>query len=296
MWARDLVQQLFAYDVDLLVHDSQVPWARVAGDYLGLPGSSPTRCSRSSALRSYRSEDDWELPTVHPEEAKERFEASWLAIARRWGVELGGPHAVIHSSHASETVLVYTTEEIVGDYELPGRLALHRPDDGTGAPTAPAGRSAAGVRVLRNVVQQAPGAVQDGDRGTGGRAGRRSRVDGGQHDLAGRPRAAARQRRRSRLRPGTRDSGTFGRARHPRRVQFDARMPARRSADGGDPAGVRPVPPGAAHRRARRGPLHGGGSCTRFALPCAGCSTTRARERARPSSPDTSPTTTGRAA
>src|SRR4051812_38869588 len=32
-----LIEQLMAEDVDLLIHDSQATWARVAGEYLGIP-------------------------------------------------------------------------------------------------------------------------------------------------------------------------------------------------------------------------------------------------------------------
>ena len=32
-----LVEQLHEHEIDLIIHDSQAPWARVAGDYLGLP-------------------------------------------------------------------------------------------------------------------------------------------------------------------------------------------------------------------------------------------------------------------
>src|SRR5437763_14836431 len=35
--AETVIQQLFEVDPDLVVHDSQAPWARIAGDYLGIP-------------------------------------------------------------------------------------------------------------------------------------------------------------------------------------------------------------------------------------------------------------------
>ena len=138
-WTRDLVQQLFEYDVDLIVHDSQVPWARVAGDYLGLPRIVSHPMFPIISPDVIRAEGDWELPVVHPEEARERFEASWLSIARRWGVELGAQHEVVHSSWASETVLIYTTEEIVGDYELPDGWHCVGPLMEPASPTVPQG-------------------------------------------------------------------------------------------------------------------------------------------------------------
>ena len=46
-----------------------------------------------------------------------RFEEIWLSIARRWGVELTDVGGIVHMT--SEPTLTFTTEEIVGDEELP---------------------------------------------------------------------------------------------------------------------------------------------------------------------------------
>ncbi len=48
---------------------------------------------------------------------RERFEQSWLSIARRWGVELEDVHGLHHRT--TEPTLIFTTEEIVGDQVLP---------------------------------------------------------------------------------------------------------------------------------------------------------------------------------
>ena len=146
-------EELFAHDPDLIVHDSQVPWARVAGEYLGVPRivSHPMFPDRSPR-RSSGPRPSGRCPCRHPEEAKERFEASWLSIARRWGVELGDWGAVIHSAWASETTFTYTTEEILGDIELP-RLALHRPAHGSARHRARRGRPTVRLCVLRDLVQ-----------------------------------------------------------------------------------------------------------------------------------------------
>jgi MGT family glycosyltransferase len=48
--------------------------------------------------------------------ARERFDASWLSIARRWGVEIQDLDGVFHRT--TEPTLAFTTEEIVGDHEL----------------------------------------------------------------------------------------------------------------------------------------------------------------------------------
>jgi len=139
IWAQDLVPQLFAHEVDLIVHDSQVPWARVAGEYLGLPRIVSHPMFPVISPHHIRSDADWDLPSIHPEEAKERFEASWLSIARRWGVELGDWHSVIHSAGASETVVIFTTEEIVGHHELPDGWHCIGPLMEPPPPTAPSG-------------------------------------------------------------------------------------------------------------------------------------------------------------
>ncbi len=117
--SKDMVESLYAHDVDLIVHDSQVPWARVAGDYLGVPRIVSHPMFPIISPHAIRSEADLQLPTTHPEDARATFEESWLAIAGRWGVELGGWENVIHSASVSETTFTYTTQLMVGDYELP---------------------------------------------------------------------------------------------------------------------------------------------------------------------------------
>lgn len=115
--SEELIEQLFAQDVDLLIHDSQVPWARVAADYLGIPRIISHPMYPIVSPERVPAESDLAMPTPDPVEAQARLEASWLAIARRWGVELGEWHHVIHST--ADTTLTYTTEELIGDYQLP---------------------------------------------------------------------------------------------------------------------------------------------------------------------------------
>ena len=115
----EMIEQLFTHEVDLVVHDSQVPWARIAGDYLGLPRivSHPMFPIISPHhIRSEGDQSDRELDD--PEQATELFETHWLSIARRWGVDLGGWDNVIHSTSSSETTVAYTTEEILGPHWL----------------------------------------------------------------------------------------------------------------------------------------------------------------------------------
>ncbi len=138
--SKVLVEQMFAYDPDLIVHDSQVPWARVAGEYLGVPRIVSHPMFPIVDPHAIRPDDDGRLPAPHPEISKKSFEDSWLSIAQRWGVELGDWGAVIHSAWASETTFAYTTEQIVGDdYELPPSWNCIGPLMDPPPPTAPRG-------------------------------------------------------------------------------------------------------------------------------------------------------------
>jgi MGT family glycosyltransferase len=114
-----LVEELYDHEIELIIHDSQVPWARVAGDYLGLPRIVSYPMFPLTANRAIPSDAGEPDPEPTPEEAQEQFEASWRAIARRWGVELGDWNSVIHTAGDSEATLTFTTREILGDNELP---------------------------------------------------------------------------------------------------------------------------------------------------------------------------------
>jgi MGT family glycosyltransferase len=117
--AGELIEELFAHEVDLVVHDSQVPWARVAGDYLGLPRIvSHPMFPIISPHHTPPEDDQSDREPDDPEQARELFETHWLSIVRRWGVDLGGWDSVIHSTSSSETTVTYTTEEIVGEKTL----------------------------------------------------------------------------------------------------------------------------------------------------------------------------------
>ena len=126
--AERLIPQLHARDVDLLIRDSQTPWAVVAAQYLGIPGivSHPM----FPMVGADRTDDTGDASSGAPDGAleavesrrsdpaeRERFERRWLSIARRWGVELADVRGLYHNT--SEPTLTFTTEEIVGDQELP---------------------------------------------------------------------------------------------------------------------------------------------------------------------------------
>jgi MGT family glycosyltransferase len=106
-----LVEQLFAHAPDLLVHDSLVLWARVAGDYLGIPRlvSHPM----FPLGEAHRVKPGGEVLPPPPDQraATARFEASRMRVTRRWGVQIERDEA-IHS--AAPIIVAFTTEELVG--------------------------------------------------------------------------------------------------------------------------------------------------------------------------------------
>jgi MGT family glycosyltransferase len=106
-----LIAELHAHDVDILVRDSQTPWAFVAGEYLGIP-----RIVSHPMFPLPGAEVD-DVGLIADPVEREQFERSWLSIARRWGVELADVRGLHHRT--SEPTLIFTTEEIVGDLGLP---------------------------------------------------------------------------------------------------------------------------------------------------------------------------------
>lgn len=112
---EELIEQLYGAELDLLIHDSQVPWARVAGDYLGIPRVITHPMYPMADAHRIRSPDDPAGVSVDPEEAMRRFTECWRRVGSRWGVELGTWGTMIHSSLAlHETALTFTIEEVVG--------------------------------------------------------------------------------------------------------------------------------------------------------------------------------------
>ena len=108
--AERLIPLLHAHDVDLMIRDSQTPWALVAAEYLGIPRVV------SHPMFPLAGADDLGGPPDPAE--RELFERSWLSIARRWGVELADVRGLYHRT--SEPTLAFTTEEILGDHDLAG--------------------------------------------------------------------------------------------------------------------------------------------------------------------------------
>jgi MGT family glycosyltransferase len=112
---QELVDRLFAHDVDVVVHDSQTLWARVAADYLGLPRIVSHPMFPVIDPRHVPSDREWTLPRPDPVQSLARFDASWRAIASRWGVELESA-GLTHS--LADIKLSFSTEHILGDHRL----------------------------------------------------------------------------------------------------------------------------------------------------------------------------------
>jgi MGT family glycosyltransferase len=110
---EELVPQLHAHDVDLVIRDSQTPWAFVAAQYLGIPRivSHPMFPMIGAGAEAAP------MATPSAEADHDRFEQSRLSIAGRWGVELADVSGLYHTT--SEPTLVFTTEEVIGDHALP---------------------------------------------------------------------------------------------------------------------------------------------------------------------------------
>lgn len=124
-----VIEELFDRDVELVIHDVHVPWGRIAADFLGLPrivsnplfpGTEPARPVMNPQLHDWADEEPTstraDTPDAH-EEAYQRVEAARLAIARKWGVELGDWNYAMNS--AGDANVSYTTAQISGLRELP---------------------------------------------------------------------------------------------------------------------------------------------------------------------------------
>ncbi len=130
-----LIDQVYGYESEVLIHDSQAPWARVAGDYLGLARVVAHPMFPIVANFSKPSRSDPFDPAPPDEEANARFHSSWAAIARRWGVEIEDDQRTIHSS--GRVMLAFTTQRVLGDHLLDPSWTLVGP---LMTPPAPAAR------------------------------------------------------------------------------------------------------------------------------------------------------------
>jgi MGT family glycosyltransferase len=108
--AGELADQLLAHDIELVVHDVHVPWARIAADFLGLPRivSWPLFPSRTLGPTAPRSAPrlDW----AGSEEA--RVAGADDSIIRRFGVRLGDWRGALWNR--GETIVSFSTAEVTG--------------------------------------------------------------------------------------------------------------------------------------------------------------------------------------
>jgi MGT family glycosyltransferase len=121
----ELIDQLYGYGSEVVIHDGQAPWARVAGDYLGLSRLIAHPMFPIVAAFAKPSRADPFLPAPPDEVAKERSQSSWAAIARRWGVEIEDEHRTIHSS--GRMMLGFTTQRVLGEHLLDSSWVLMGP-------------------------------------------------------------------------------------------------------------------------------------------------------------------------
>jgi MGT family glycosyltransferase len=129
----ELIGELHAAGVELVVHDAMAPWGRVAAEWLGLP--------RLVSYPGFPPPYDLDAPPIDPA-TDDRLASVRQAIAERWGVELSGSRDVLLSTGDLNTA--YTTPRIAGQgaedgsWRLVGPL-MHAPPATAGDRRAPAG-------------------------------------------------------------------------------------------------------------------------------------------------------------
>jgi len=108
----ELIEQLHGHQVDLIIYDTRVLWAHVAGEYLGIPRVASHPMFPIVAEGRIGPDRQWIGSSVGPPEGRERYAQGWLSIARRWSVEIEDESSVIHSR--ADDTFAFTTEKIVG--------------------------------------------------------------------------------------------------------------------------------------------------------------------------------------
>lgn len=115
-FAGELIHSLDGEDVDLVVHDYQVAWARVAGEFLGLPRivSNPVfpRAELHLAPFDPLAPRLAAVPEVAAgiEAAIARVERARGLIGRRWGIDIGGWREAL--TNPAAVSVSYSTQEI----------------------------------------------------------------------------------------------------------------------------------------------------------------------------------------
>lgn len=110
-----LVEALDRECIDLVVHDVHVPWARVAGDFLGLPRIVTTPLFPPEPLEARTAARRAGAAAPLTGDLVGRIGRAGAAIERRWGTELGDWRRVVWND--GETVVNFSTAEITGRAE-----------------------------------------------------------------------------------------------------------------------------------------------------------------------------------
>src|SRR5205085_6208116 len=103
-----LVEGLHGEDVELIVHDLEAPWGRMAAEWLGLRRA----CSWPMFPPVAPFEPSWLGDPSH--EARALMQWSRETFVRRWGIELGWELV----ANPADINLALTTREIAGPGEL----------------------------------------------------------------------------------------------------------------------------------------------------------------------------------
>ncbi len=175
----DLTDGLLAENVDLVVHDVQAPWGRVAADYLGLPRivSNPLYPDWARPPASQRTTAETSEPSGSAAASFLEHAAERRSILGRWGIDLGD--FVETAASTGEWTVGYTTAAVLGpatppaDWCLAGPLMRRRTrgvEAGRPFVYAALGTSSVGARAAFAVIIEALGELEvDALLSTGGR-------------------------------------------------------------------------------------------------------------------------------
>jgi MGT family glycosyltransferase len=106
----DLLDELLARDVELIVHDVHAPWGRLAAEYLGLPRlvSDPLYPPWAPQARP--------TPSVSPDAPRRQATSEHAAVRNqllaRWGVDIGDIEATLRSPGGVR--VGFSTAEVLG--------------------------------------------------------------------------------------------------------------------------------------------------------------------------------------
>lgn len=117
----DVVAALHGERLDLVVHDAQTPWGRIAAEWLGLPRA----CSFPLFPPGLNQQAQGGQAPAPNADFAARLEASREAIVRAWGVEIGGFGDVV--TNLADVTLCYSTARILGGEPPGGRWRLVGP-------------------------------------------------------------------------------------------------------------------------------------------------------------------------